>query len=85
LLGGITTTPSKSATMRSPGLIVSGSLCSGDVNSTETFNAVALVNVFEPSDDDDFANSCLSSSVSALLRVAIAYVDPPEISSPYAH
>ena len=43
--------------MRSPGLIVRGWVCSGEVNSTGTFNAVALVNVFEPSEDDDFANS----------------------------
>jgi hypothetical protein len=58
LLGGITTTPSISATIRSPGLIVSGCVCSDDVNSIGTFKAEALVKVFEPSEDDDFANSC---------------------------
>lgn len=37
--------------------MVSDCVCSGEVNSTGTFNADALVKVFEPSEDDDFANS----------------------------
>lgn len=57
LPGGITTTPSASATIRSPGLIVSGRICSGDVNSTGTFRAEARVKVFEPKDEDAFAKT----------------------------
>ena len=55
--GGMTTTPSASATIRSPGLITSGLVCSGEVNSTGLFRVDALVKVFVPRDDDPFAKT----------------------------
>ena len=43
--------------MKSPGLTVSGLICSGDVNSTGLFKADALVKEFDPSDDEPFAKT----------------------------
>lgn len=59
----MTTTPSRSARIKSPGLIVRGVCWVGDVNCTGTLSAADLVKVFEPSDEVPLAKSFDSQRV----------------------
>jgi hypothetical protein len=54
---GITTTPSASPTMISPGLMLRGSARVSDVNWTGTFKPEERVNVFDPRMDIPLANN----------------------------
>jgi hypothetical protein len=82
---GTTTTPSKSARIKSPGLIVKGLCCVSEVNCTGTLSPEALVKVLDPSAEVAFANTCFAEVSRFRAKVGNKVSYGQETPSPYAH